>query len=449
MRLSKWIVAAGLVLAYAGTVLGAVSADEAKKLGTTLTAVGAEKSGNADGSIPPYTGGLTTPPANFKTGSGIRPDPFANEKPLFSVSAKNMSQYTNKLTEGVKALMKKYPTYRIDVFKTHRTVSMPQYVLDNTLQNATHAQTSNNGLAVKNAKGGVPFPIPKDGYEAMWNHLLRYSGESTTHKYKNFNIDASGRSVMSCEATLVENYPYYNRKGKSSDFYYMLKNSYIGPARRSGEIVMVKFPINMAEQSTSAWQYLPGQRRVKMAPELLFDTPNTANNGMTTYDDNFMFNGSMERYNFKLIEKREMLVPYNAYKMTYQVKSDELFHPKHANPDHVRWELHRVWVVEGTLKQGQRHIYSKRVYYIDEDSWAALASDEYDMRGNLYRVQLASLSQSYDAQAVLSSPSISYDLIAGSYSYTGFFGDNGSVKYTPNLPDSFWNPEGMAGSGVR
>lgn len=254
---------------------------------------------------------------------------------------------------------------------------------------------------------------------------------------------------MSCEATLLENYPYYNRKGKSSNFYYMLKNSYTGPARRSGEIVMVKFPINMAEQTTSAWQYLPGQRRVKMAPELLFDTPNPATNGTTTYDDNFMFNGSMERYNFKLIEKREMLIPYNAYKMTYQVKSEDLFHPKHANPDHVRWELHRVWVVEGTLKQGQRHIYSKRVYYIDEDSWAALASDEYDMRGNLYRVQLASLSQSYDAQAVLSSPSISYDLIAGSYSYTGFFGDNGYVKYVPNYPDSFWNPEGLAGSGIR
>ena len=450
MKLNKCFIAAGLVLACAGSALGAVSAVEAKKLGTTLTAVGAEKAGNADGSIPPYTGGLTTPPANFKAGSGVRPDPFANEKPLFSINANNMSQYANKLTEGVKALMKKYPTtYRIDVYKTHRTVSMPQYVLDNTALNAVKAHTSNNGLAVKDAKSGVPFPIPKDGYETMWNHHLRYSGEAIESKTTSWNIDSSGRRALSSEGIQFEAYPYYNRKNKSTDFYYMLLNHFVGPARRSGEKVMAKFPINMAEQSALVWQYLPGQRRVKMAPELGFDTPNPATAGNTTYDDAFMYNGSMERYNFKLVGKKEMYVPYNEYKMVYNTPVDTFFMPKHANPDCVRWELHRVWVVEATLKPGQRHIYSKRVFYLDEDCWAALASDQYDMRGNLYRIQFASMAPSYDVQAVLASPSISYDLIAGSYSYLGFVGPGGYQKYPPPFSEKIWNPEGMAGSGIR
>ena len=61
----------------------AVSADEAKAARHHADRVGAEKAANKDGTIPAYTGGLTTAPAGFKTGDGIRPDPFAAEKPLY------------------------------------------------------------------------------------------------------------------------------------------------------------------------------------------------------------------------------------------------------------------------------------------------------------------------------------------------------------------------------
>lgn len=449
MKLCKRLIVAGFVLAHAGSAVGAVTAEEAKKLGTTLTAVGAEKAGNTDGSIPVYTGGLTTPPASFKKGSGIRPDPFVDEKPLYSISAKNLEQYTNKLTEGTKALMKKYPSYRIDVYKTHRTAAMPQYVLDNTARNAVTAQTTNGGLSIRNAKSGIPFPIPKDGYEAMWNHLLRYSGEAYEMKYTAWNVDASGRKTLATQAAMIEEFPYYNKKNPSIETYFMVKILFSGPARRNGEALMVKDPLNMAEKGRQAWQYLPGQRRVKMAPEISFDTPNAGTAGNTTYDDAYTFNGSMELYNFKLIGKKEMYVPYNDYKMVYQVKSDALFQAKHGNPDHVRWELHRVWVVEGTLKPGKRHIYSKRVYYLDEDCWAGLASDQYDMRGQLYRTQFAAMTQSYDVNAVLTDPAFSYDLIAGSYSFNGFLGDNGSARYFSPLPAREWSPDALAGSGIR
>lgn len=449
MKLYKGLITASLVLAYAGSVFGAVSAEEAKKLGTTLTAVGAEKAGNADGSIPAYTGGLATPPASFKKGSGVRPDPFADEKPLFSINAKNMEQYAKQLTEGTKTLMKKYPSYRIDVYKTHRTVALPQSVQDSSALNAVKAQTTNGGLAIKNAKAGIPFPIPKDGYEAMWNHLLHYQGEAYELTFNAWNIDASGRKSLSTDGLEIVEFPYYDKKNQSSDIFFAVKIFYLGPARRNGESVMVKDSINLVEKGRQAWQYLPGQRRVKLAPEIAFDTPNANTAGNTTYDDAYMFNGSMELFNFKLIGKKEMYVPYNTYKMIYQTDADALLMPKHGNPDHIRWEKHRVWEVEGTLKPGKRHIYSKRVFYIDEDSWTALASDQYDMRGQLYRAQFGAITQSYDANAVYTDCGLSHDFIAGNYSINGLPGPKGKLKYISPLPAREWSPDSLTGVGIR
>ena len=296
MNIPKSVIAAGLVLLYSGSALGAVTAEESKKLGTTLTAVGAEKAGNADGSIPAYTGGLTTPPAGFKKGSGVRPDPFADEKPIMSISSKNIGQYADKLTEATKALMKKYPAYRIDVYKTHRTAALPKYVLEHTAHNAVTAQTANGGISIRNAKSGIPFPIPKDGYEAMWNHLLRFNGEAIEAKNSSWNVDASGRKTLSTQAEFTEDWPYYYKQNPSIENYMMLKIMYVAPARRSGEGFLVHDPLNMGEKGRSAWQYLPGQRRVKLAPDIAFDTPNPALAGSATYDDAFIFNGSLVRY---------------------------------------------------------------------------------------------------------------------------------------------------------
>jgi hypothetical protein len=438
----------GLLLTCLGAQ-AALTPEEAKKLGTTLTAVGAEKAGNADGSIPAYTGGLTTPPAGFKPVTGIRPDPFAGEKPLFSITAKNMDQYAARLTEGNKALLKKYATYRLDIYPTHRTVALPKYVLDGTAHNALSAQTVNGGLGVRNLKSGFPFPIPKDGYEAMWNHQLRYEGERWTSKYQAWNVDAAGRKTLSTESVITNEYPFYYKQNPNMATYLMVQLAYTGPARRAGEALMVKDPLNIAEAGRKAWQYLPGQRRVKLAPDIAFDTPNPGSAGATTYDEAFVFNGSMERYNFKLVGKKEMYIPYNEYKMLYQAKPDDLFLAKHLNPDAVRWELHRVWVVEATLKPGKRHIYSKRIFYLDEDCWAAIVSDSYDARGQIFRTMFATQSNAYEASATWNAGCFAYDLIAGNYSMQGVMSQGGYLKYGAPLPASAWNPESLAGSGIR
>ena len=94
-RKTTRVLVAALVAAFAGSAFAAVSADEAKKLGTTLTEWGAEKAGNKEGTIPAYNAATAQParPASydFKKDPGRRTDPY-NEKPLFTITAQNAAQ---------------------------------------------------------------------------------------------------------------------------------------------------------------------------------------------------------------------------------------------------------------------------------------------------------------------------------------------------------------------
>ena len=445
MKLATGIITAGMALVLAGTAIGAVSTEEVKQLGTTLTPTGAEKAGNKDGSIPAYSGAAVSAQ---KKGKISEKDPFSGEKPLFSITGQNMAQYSDKLTEGAKALLKKFPTYRVDVYKTHRTTAFPKWVNDATIKNVGKATTVNEGNGIKNAHAFVPFPIPKTGNEAMWNHLLAYSPNSQeiTHAY---TVDANGKPVLTADYTVNLEYPYWDVKKSSVEYFFQVTQKYKGPARRSGEALMLMEPLNSSENPRKAWQYLPGQRRVKMAPDISHDAPEPATSGATTFDDNQLFNGSMERFNWKLVGKKEMYVPYNNYKMAYNSTPEELFKKGHINPDFVRWELHRVWVVEATLKPSKRHVYKKRVFYLDEDCWDAVASDQYDARMQLYRIGFAYMTPVIEYPAARIQPLGHYDLITGQYNLNGYVGKNGSAEFIEALPERYWTPDALSGSGVR
>jgi hypothetical protein len=441
-----------LVLVYAATALGAVSPEKAAQLGKTLTPVGAERAGSKDGQIPEYTGGLATTPANFKKGNGWRPDPFAGEKPLYSINAKNMASYADKLSEGVKAMLKKYPTYRIDVYKTHRSAAFPKHVLENTVNAATTAKTANGGLSFTGAHGGFPFPIPQDGYEAMWNHLLHYNGLTYEERNRAYTVDSVGRATMQSEYNVTQEYFYYDPKRADTENFYALKMSLVGPARRVGEGALIIDPIDSYHKKRRGWQYLPGQRRTKLAPDLNFDTPSTMLGGASTWDDLFLFSGSMERYNFKLVGKRELYIPYNDYRMVYWTNHEkDLLKANHLNPDLVRWELHRVWVVEATLKPGKRHLYSKQVFYLDEDSWSASLADKYDGRGQLYRVGMSFITPSYDVPCPFADCFLIADLVTNSYGISALPvpGQKGILYPGHSFPARDWTADSLAGSGVR
>jgi hypothetical protein len=454
MRFTTRIIAAALAAALAGAAYG-VSPEEAKQLGTTLTAVGAEKAGNKEGTIPAYTGGLTAAPANYDKGGKMRPDPFASEKPRLVITGKDAAGHADKLTEGTKELLKRYPTMRLDVYPTHRTVSIPQRILDNTVKNATGAKAVEGGQGVENVLPGYPFPIPKTGAEAMWNHLLRYSGLGYDGpRYENWNVDAAGVPTLAVQADAWWAWPIFDAKKtgpiSAADPYWYAKLHYVGPARRNGEALLWVDAVNPLKQPRRAWLYLPGQRRTKLAPDLAYDTPNPGAAGASTYDDISVFNGALDRYDWKLVGKKEMYIPYSSYRLTYHKSAADITKPNHINPDLVRWELHRVWVVEATLKEGKRHIYTKRTFYLDEDSWTAVAADQYDARGQLFRSSFAFQSQSYDVQAPFDTTFAIYDFNSGAYNITGLFGMHGGLKYMTELPrESTWTADALAGAGLR
>ena len=448
----KSVMALAIASLVAAPALAAVSAEEAKQLGTTLTPIGAEKAGNKDGTIPEYTGGIKAP-ADFKPGSTKRPDPFASEKPRLVITGKDIAAHADKLTEGTKQLLKRYPTMRLDVYPTHRTVAVPQRVVDNTVKNATGAKTSDGGLGIENVLAGYPFPIPKTGNEVMWNHLLTYRGLGWSGKYDSWNVDSSGTPILATTGEITYAWPNNDPQKtgfiKETDPFWYVKLFYLSPARRNGEALMLWDSANSLRQPRRAWQYLPGQRRVKLAPDIAYDTPNPGSAGTSTYDDATVFNGALDRFDFKLVGKKEMYVPYGNYKLTYYAMPADVTKPGHINPDLVRWELHRVWVVEATLKPDKRHVYSKRVFYIDEDTWQALASDQYDGRGQLYRSGYSYPSYSYDVQAPFVDTQSFYDFSSGMYNITGLVSAKG-VKYLSEMPaDSFWSADALAGAGVR
>lgn len=426
----------------------AVPTEEAKALGTTLTPMGAQRAGNKDGSIPAWTGGLKTPPECYKKGEGRLCDPYAAEKPLYSIDAKNHGQYADRLSEGQKALFQKFPDYRMDVYPTHRTAALPQWVYDNTAGNAVRAKTTGGGVGLQDARAGTPFPIPKDGFEAMWNHLTRYMGQARASTSDTYNVDASGNVTLAVRTRSLEDFPYYDGQRADADVLWRLRHNYVAPARQAGWGIILIDPVNAANKGRRAWQYLPGQRRVKLAPDLAFDTPATQNAGAAFYDDVFMFNGSMERFDFRLVGKKEMIVPYNTYKWGWTAAVKDVLKPGTVNPDVLRWELHRVWVVEATLKAGARHGYAKRRFYLDEDSWYTLLNESYDARGEIWRTAVMSLSPNYDVLVPGGNTHVYYDFNSGVYTHIGTVNEQ-KVDYLAPPPDTAFAPDALAGSGIR
>ncbi|WP_342244555.1 DUF1329 domain-containing protein [Pseudomonas sp. OTU5201] len=452
---TKAALSAAILSALAiGSSYAAVSSEEAAKLGTSLTAWGSEKQGNADGSIPEYTGGMTKPPANYVAGSGKWVDPFADEKPLFTIDSKNISQYADKVTPGVQELIKRWPdSYRVNVYTTHRTY--PQMSAERaaaTLKNATNPEckTVSNGVGLSGCVGGIPFPIPKDGYEVMWNHLLRermpggFEGRGT-----NLVVDAAGNLANPQHFSLYSDYPYWSGGG---DYYFHSMTNTLAPARDSGNKILLWYPLRYDEKDQRSWSYSTGQRRVRLAPEFSYDTPITPLGGVLYFDEANMFAGRMDRFDFKLVGKKEMYVPYNAY-AAVTAPIDTMIGKKHVNPDVVRWELRRVWVVEATLKSGMRHAASKRNYYVEEDSWSIVASEGFDQAGKVFRVLLANTGANYVSGmggVDFVSSLAGYDLARGGYTVVASQGDP-KAYYKPidKLPANVFTPEAMAGRGVR
>ncbi|MBC9250124.1 outer membrane lipoprotein-sorting protein [Pseudomonas alcaligenes] len=436
----KGVVTAGLLVCLSNA-MAAVAPQEVAQLGSSLTPLGGERAGNADGSIPAWNGGITQAPAGYAGPGHHHVDPYADDKPLFTISKANLEQYKAHLTAGQLALFATYPeTFQMPVYPSRRSASAPQWVYDNTRANAASAHLLKDGNGFADAYGGIPFPIPKSGVEALWNHVARYRGTYAVRQSSDASVQRNGSYglVTTRQEAL---FSYYQPGGSAAQldnklFYYMAVTK--SPARLAGGALLVHETLDQVEEARSAWAYTAGQRRVRRAPNVAYDTPLSTADSLMTADDKDMFNGSPDRYDWKLLGKKEIYIPYNNYRITSpQVSYDQLIKPGHLDPQFTRYELHRVWVVEGTLKPGARHIYAKRTLFLDEDSWQAAEVDQYDSRGELWRVSLAYLKNYYELPTTWSALDVFHDLQAGRYYVQNLDNEERSISdFSQPVPDS-------------
>lgn len=455
MKNNKWVATAVLALAACCQVANAaVSVQQAEKLKSELTPLGAERAGNGS-DIPPWRGGVTVPPLSYKKAGQHHPNPYPQDKPLFIITAENKDQYKEHLTEGQIALFDNYPdTFKMPIYKTRRSAAAPEWVYENTYKNAIRAELTGNGAGLRYAYGGIPFPIAKNGLEAIWNHITRWRGTFLSRRSSEVAVQRDGSySLVTVQQDVLFN--FYNPKATIDKldnilFYYLSFTK--APARLAGGAVLLHETIDQVEEARQAWGYNAGQRRVRRAPNLAYDTPIAAADGLRYADDTDMYNGAPDRYNWKLVGKKEIFIPYNNYDLTSNNQSySQILKPGHLNPDFTRYEKHRVWVVEANLKEGARHVYHKRRFFIDEDTWGIAVADQYDSTGDLWRVSMAYLKNYYELPVTWTTLDVFHDVKAKRYHVQGLDNEErGTVDFSLELPnDQYFTPSALRRRGKR
>lgn len=443
----------GLLVLMSEPAWSKVAEDKAAELdGPRFTCMGAERAASASG-VAAYTGQYLGSWPGMKKRHGYEPGPYASERRLFTINAQNMAQYADKLTEGQKALLQKYPqSYAIHVYPSHRDFRLPDSVCEGTKLNATTAEVIHDGKGVAGVGGAVPFPFPQSGLEAIWNAITAYRPWSEAVTSDSAAVYANGASTWGRSKFIVMvpgggSGKRSSLQDKIAAYFYI---SYLLPERDRGNVAVGFQANDFSESNINSWQYMPGTRRVRQAPEVGFDYP-VPPAGLHTSDEDSLYNGSPERYNWKIVGKKELYVPYNNFRINDPaLKYSELVKPNTLNPEYMRYELHRMWVIEGTLKPGLRHVYSKRVLYADEDSWLLLWADNYDARGSFWRTSLVNYTYSQEASAFHRGVSVYHDLNSAAYEAIYLVNERSEAEWwrlNQKYPLSMFTPEAAARSG--
>ena len=426
--------------------------EQTERLQTDLTPVGALRAGNSDGSIPPWTGGISKPPDGYQPGS-VHLNPYDSEVPLFRINASNLDEHSGFLTPGQVAMLRKYAdSYFLDVYPTHRSAAFPQRIYDKTAANGQTGQLTADGEGVQEVAEGFPFPFPENGRELIWNHKLKYKGLGSVRRLNLINATAGGRyqSVkMRIEVMSQYHQPGATLQSIDNRLLYLLQ-TIESPSRLAGSLLLVHESVNQALQPRVAWVYNPSQRRVIRAPNVAYDNPSVATDGLSVSDMADMFNGAMDRFDWKLEGRREIYVPYNAYRAHASDSEYEgMVLPGHLEPSLLRYELHRVWVVEASLREGSRHINPRRTYYLDEDSYQILLVEHYDARGGIWRFSEAHPIVYYEVPTLWTSIETHHDLQSGRFVSYRSDNRNRSARFDMDLSVRQFSPQALRRKGRR
>ncbi|WP_437880429.1 DUF1329 domain-containing protein [Pseudomonas sp. LRF_L74] len=407
----------GIVMALGSGPLAAANIVPAE-IGKTLTAAGSPMA--ADGPIPAFEGRDQPLPGWSIEKSRTAFWKYHDEKPLFTIDASNAAQHAEQLTPGQLALFKVNPEYKMVVYPTHRTCSYPDFVVENTRQNVGSAKltASGNGIA-SGTLPGIPFPGTSSGLEAIWNHLMRYSGVGMDSVVRTVVSPRPGSSGFIDTAAQTTLFMPLNAKGQHSPSEgggnYL--NGFVQlsePPAMAGQAMIQK---SMFDADQETFMYFPGQRRVRRMPTYAYDAPMLGYENQIMIDASFTFNGNPDRFDWKMVGEKNILVPYNAFGMYDQdLKQSDVVTPKSVSPAVRRYELHKVYVVEATVRQGVRHSTPKRTFYLDSDTYLALVADDYDAQGKLWKVRESYPMPVWEVEGACASiPYAQYDLENGRY----------------------------------
>ena len=452
MKRTTMLVSALVFGALTTSALAKVPEVQVNRLGNDLTPMGAEKAGDG-GDIPAWTGGLQTVPSNVNYKPGDRlANPFADDPIKYTITSANMGQYDDVLTPGYKALLSTYKDYKMNVYQTRRTCAYPDKVYEANKRNAAVGELVGGGSGISEAIFGFPFPIPNNALEMIWNHTLRYRSFKVVRQFAAAPVTRSGDYTMQIvqdEAILAWSDPAAKRAEDldNTSLYYIANT--IAPARSAGNVILVYEALNAQQRPRQAWQYSPGTRRVRRAPNIAYDNPGTNSDGLSTSDSFDGYNGAPDRYDWTVIGKHNRIIAANDY-VAESTPYKDFVKPLHLNQDKIRYEQHRVWEFEANLKAGTRHVYSRRVYHNDEDAWQIATAELYDGRGQLWRVQELHQLQRYNVPLCGSGAEIVYDLQAGRYLALAMQNEEPPVNYfADEIDKSRYTPNAIRQMGVR
>lgn len=449
VRLSGRLTGDSTVTLTAG---GGVEAGMAVTSREALTPVGAEAPGNRDGSVAAWEGGLSRAqwPAAFKPGQRLV-DPYAGDKPLFTITAANADRYRNQLSEGHRALLARYPTYRMPVYPPRRSVAYPQAIYEATQANIGKSRLQGSDT-LQGARLGFPFARPQSGVEVMWNHRTRYRGNGVVLQSTQAVV-REGTAPQYLKQTERVWFRYGNIKNPSDlakDNILLYYLTWFGRSRNEVDFLALVHESATIERPRNIWVLPPKIPRMFRVPPVGYDQPFPGAEGLMFIDMVDMYNGAFDRYVWKLVGKRELYVPYNAYRANDgRFKYAQLLQPRHLNPDATRYELHRVWVIEATERGGKRHSFGKRIFYVDEDSWNVLLVENQDREGRLWRFQEGHLLPAYDVQTANTAPVVTYDLKDGRYFANRLSGEDPPPQYDQPMKDSDFLPAAVKARYAR
>jgi hypothetical protein len=412
----------------------------------TLTPLGAERAGNAEGTIPTWTGGIGSPPPGYDPAKH-EIDPFSDDRVLFTIDASNAQEYASHLTDGQRALLTLVPTWRMNVYPTRRSASFPEYVYAALRSNEASAELVTEGKGtVRNSKTTSPFPQPENGVEAIWNHVLRWRGVRVQRTEGVAAVTPSGRyNVVVSLQDLA--YPYAAGARTRATFDNILlaaKSKTLLPAFLSGRGLLVIETIDQTRDPRKVWRYVPSLRQVVRQPIFTYAVPAQDSDGLRTVDDFELFNGAPDLYEFTLLGKREIYVPYNAYRVHADgLEPGAIVGKRHLTPDLLRYELHRVWVVDARLRNGARHVYGRRMFYLDEDSWQIVLSDSWDIGGALWRTAEAHTINYYSVPAPTATLFAFYDLKRGRYLVEGLDNTHAPWAFSTDADPREFSPNAL------